>query len=56
MSPGMLRRDISRRFIIIIITHRAYVHQAAKLVATQLRVASVTAGLAESSGSLPSGL
>ena len=55
MSPGMLRRDISRRFIIII-THRAYVHQPAKLVATQLRVASVTAGLAESSGSLPSGL
>ena len=37
-------------------THRASVHQAAKLVAALLRVASVTAGLAESNGSLPSGL
>ena len=36
--------------------HRASVHQAAKLVATLLRVARVTAGLAESKGSLPSGL
>jgi len=32
------------------------VHQAAKLVAALLRVAGVTAGLAESSGSLPPGL
>ena len=32
-------------------THRASVHQAAKLVAALLRVAGVTAGLAESSGS-----
>ena len=32
------------------------VHQAAKLVAALLRVAGVTAGLAESNGSLPSGL
>ena len=32
-------------------THRASVHQAAKLVAALLRVAMVTAGLAESSGS-----
>ena len=31
-------------------THRASVHQAAKLVAALLRVASVTAGLAESNG------
>ena len=37
-------------------TRRASVHQAAKLVASLLRVAGVTAGLAESNGSLPSGL
>ena len=36
-------------------THRASVHQAAKLVAALLRVARVTAGLAESNGSLPPG-
>jgi len=34
-------------------THRSSVHQAAKLVAALLRVARVTAGLAESNGSLP---
>jgi len=32
------------------------VHQAAKLVAALLRVAGLTAGLAESNGSLPPGL
>ena len=37
-------------------THRASVHQAAKLVAALLRVARVTAGLAESNVSLPPGL
>jgi len=37
-------------------THHASVHQAAKLVATLLRVARVTVGLAESNGSLPPGL
>jgi len=37
-------------------THRASVYQAAKLVAALLRVAGVTAGLAESNGSLPPGL
>ena len=37
-------------------THCASVHQAAKLVATLLRVTGVTAGLAESNGSLPLGL
>jgi len=37
-------------------THRASVHYAAKLVAALLRVARVTAGLAESNGSLPPGL
>jgi len=33
-------------------THRASVHQAAKLAAALLRVAGVTAGLVESNGSL----
>jgi len=37
-------------------THRASVHQAAKLVAALLRVAGVTVGLAQSNGSLPPGL
>ena len=37
-------------------THRASVHQAEKLLAALLRVAGVTAGLAESNGSLPPGL
>jgi len=37
-------------------THRASVNQAAKLVAALLKVAGVTAGLAESNGSLPPGL
>jgi len=37
-------------------TQRASVHQAAKLVAALLRVARVTAALAESNGSLPPGL
>ena len=37
-------------------THRASVHQAAKLVAALLRVAGVNAGLAKSNGSLPPGL
>jgi len=37
-------------------THRASVHQAAKLAAALLRVAMATAGLAESNGSLPPGL
>jgi len=37
-------------------THCASVHQATKLVAALLRVAGVTAGLAESNGSLPPGL
>jgi len=37
-------------------THRASVHHAAKLVAALLTVTRVTAGLAESNGSLPPGL
>ena len=37
-------------------THCASVHQAAKLVSALLRVGRVTAGQAESNGSLPPGL
>jgi len=37
-------------------THRASVHQAAKLVVALFRVARVTGGLMESNGSLPPGL
>jgi len=37
-------------------TNHASVHQAAKFVADLLRVVGVTAGLAESNGSLPLGL
>ena len=37
-------------------THCASVHQAAKLAAALLRIVGVTAGLAESNGSLPPGL
>ena len=37
-------------------THCASLHQAAKLVAALLTVVGVTAGLAESNGSLPPGL
>ena len=37
-------------------THRASVHQTAKLVASLLRVAGATAGLAESNGALQPGL
>jgi len=37
-------------------THRASVHQAAKVGSRLLRVVGVTAGLVESNGSLPPGL
>jgi len=37
-------------------THCDSVHQAAKLAADLLKVAGVTAGLAESNGTLPLGL
>jgi len=37
-------------------THRASVLQTAKLVAAHLKVVRVTAGLADSNGSLPPGL
>ena len=48
MSGNSLRQTVH--------THSASVHQAAKLVAALLRVAGVTAGLAESNGSLQPGL
>ena len=37
-------------------THWASIHQATKLVAALLRVAGITAGLAESDGNLPPGI
>jgi len=37
-------------------THRALVHQAAKLIGALLRVARITAGMVESNGCLPPGL
>jgi len=48
LSGNSLRQNVH--------THCASIHQAEKLVATLLRVAGVTAGLAESNGSLPPGL
>jgi len=48
MSGNSLRQTVH--------THCASVHQAAKLVAARLRVARVTAGLAERIGSLSPGL
>ena len=49
----MLSSNILRQTVY---THYTSVHQAAKLVAALLRVARVTAGLAESNVSLPPGL
>ena len=48
MSGNSLRQTVH--------THCASVHQAVKLVPAPIRVAGVTAGLAESNGSLPPGL
>ena len=57
-GPGFKSR--SRRYQVslrqTVHTHRASVHQAAKLVAALLRAATVTAGLAKSNGSLQLGL
>ena len=52
-QPRRCRCNILRQTVH---THCASVHQAAKLVAALLRVAGVTAVLAESNGSLPPGL
>jgi len=53
-GPGF--KSQPRRCRVTVYIYRASVHQAAKLVAALLRVAGVTAGLAESYGSLPPGL
>jgi len=55
-AVGTVRNVRSNSLRQTVHTHRASVHQTAKLVAALLRVAGVTAGLAESNGSLPSGL
>ena len=52
-GPGFESQPLHCR---VTVPHCASVHQAAKLVAAVLRVARVTAGLAESNGSLPLGL
>ena len=51
-DPGSNRNSLRQT----VHTRCASVHQAAKLVAALLRVAGVTAGLAESNGSLQPGL
>jgi len=53
IAAAMLLGNIHRQTVY---THRASVHQAAKLIAALLRVVRATAGLAESNGSLPPGL
>ena len=56
-GPGFKSQSLSgNSFRQTVHTHCAWVHQAAKLVAALLRVSRVTAGLAESNGSLPPGL
>jgi len=55
-GPGFKSQPLRCLVTRAVHTHRASVHQAAKLVAALLRVAGVTAGLAESNGSLPPGL
>jgi len=49
-------RDAVGQLLGELCTHRTSVHQAAKLVAALLRVATVSPGLAESNGSLPPNL
>ena len=56
-GPGSNRNALSGNSLRQTVhTHCTSVHQAAKLVADLLRVTRVTADLAESNGSLPSGL
>ena len=55
-GPGFKSQPQRCRVRQTVHTRRASVHQAAKLVAALLRVARVTAGVAESNGSLPPGL
>jgi len=54
-GPGF-KSQPRRRLRQTVHTHRVSIHQAVKLVAVLLRVAGVTAGLAESNGSLSPGL
>ena len=54
-EPG-LKSQPRRCRVTVLGKHHASVHEAAKLVAALLRVARVTAGLAESNGSLSPGL
>ena len=59
VGPGFKSQPRRCRVTVLgkLFTHPfASVRQAAKLVAALLRVAGVTAGLAESNGSLPPGL
>jgi len=53
-QPRRCRVTVSGKLLTPIVLFT--VHQAAKLVAALLKVAGVTAGLAESNGSLPLGL
>jgi len=57
-GPGFKSQPRRGRATVLgkLFTHCTPVHQASKLVAAFLRVAGVTAGLAESNGSLPPGL
>jgi len=55
LSGNSLRQIVHTHFTSVHQTAKLYVHQTAKLVAALLRVARVTAGLAESYGSLPRG-
>jgi len=55
-DPGTNRSRDAVGYQQTVHTHRSSVNQAAKSVAALLRVARVTAGLAESNGSLPPGL
>ena len=55
-QPRRCQVTVLGKLFTVVNTNRASVHQAAKLVAALLRVAGVTAGLAESNGSLPPGL
>ena len=55
-GPGFKSQSRRCRVTVLGKLFTPIVHQAAKFVAALLRVAGVTAGLAESNGSLPSGL
>ena len=55
LSGNSLRQIVDTHFTSVHQTAKLYVHQTAELVAALLRVARVTAGLAESNGSLPPG-